>query len=349
MDTSILRIVDASLNRAAEGLRVVEDYTRFALDDAHLSGLAKTARHDLARVARAPALVQRQAARDTQADVGTTITSAAEQQRADALDVCRASMERVKQSLRSLEEYGKAIGPELASGVEALRYRFYTLEKAIEQTWSNRQRLADVRLYVLIDAQSPVGVFETLVKSLIEAGVGAIQLRDKSLSDRDLVARARRLVALTRESTAVAIVNDRPDIGAAAQADGVHLGQDELSVKDARTIVGPEALIGVSTHGIEQARQAVLDGADYLGAGPTFASRTKSFTEFPGLEYLRQVASEITLPTFAIGGITAENLPEVLETGISRVAVSGAVTSAAEPGDAARQLDAHLKSSAAAV
>ena len=97
-------------------------------------------------------------------------------------------------------------------------------------------------------------------------------------------------------------------------------------------------LIGVSTHNIDQARAAVLDGANYLGAGPTFPSRTKSFDDFAGLKYLTEVTAEISLPTFAIGGITAENLPQVLNAGITRVAVASAVTAAISPRDAATNL-----------
>jgi thiamine-phosphate pyrophosphorylase len=126
-------------------------------------------------------------------------------------------------------------------------------------------------------------------------------------------------------------MNDRPDLAAVCHADGVHLGQEDLSVKDARTIVGADALIGVSTHTIEQARQAVLDGANYIGVGPTFPSGTKHFENFPGLEFLRAVAAEIRLPAFAIGGITPANLPQVLSTGITRIAVSGTIISAPDP------------------
>jgi thiamine-phosphate pyrophosphorylase len=133
-------------------------------------------------------------------------------------------------------------------------------------------------------------------------------------------------------------VNDRADIAAAVHADGVHVGQEDLSLKDVRVIVGGRMLIGVSTHNIKQARAAVLDGANYLGAGPTFVSRTKSFGEFAGLDYLRQVAAEISLPTFAIGGITSENLPSVMNAGIKRVAVGSAVVDVADPACAAREL-----------
>jgi thiamine-phosphate pyrophosphorylase len=150
--------------------------------------------------------------------------------------------------------------------------------------------------------------------------------------------RARRLRQLTRGTPTLCIINDRSDIAAAVHADGVHLGQEDLGVKDARAIVGPRMLIGVSTHNIDQARAAVLDGANFLGAGPTFPSQTKKFEIFAGLDFLREVAAEIRLPTFAIGGITADNLPDVLATGISRVAVGAAVTAANNPGSAARSL-----------
>ena len=145
-----------------------------------------------------------------------------------------------------------------------------------------------------------------------------LQLRDKRLADRELIDRARRLRRLTRGTATLLIINDRPDLAALAQADGVHVGQEELSVKDARSIVGPDVLIGVSTHSIEQARQAVLDGANYLGVGPTFPSGTKQFDHFPGLELLRAVAAEIRLPAFAIGGITRENLDQVKSAGFRR-------------------------------
>jgi len=137
-------------------------------------------------------------------------------------------------------------------------------------------------------------------------------------------------------------MNDRPDLAVLARADGVHVGQEELSVKDARTMVGPEALIGVSTHSIEQARQAVLDGANYLGVGPVFPSGTKHFDRFPGVELLRAVTAEIRLPVFAIGGIGLNNLAEVLQTGIRRIAVSGAVLNAPDPAATARGLAQRL-------
>jgi thiamine-phosphate pyrophosphorylase len=133
-------------------------------------------------------------------------------------------------------------------------------------------------------------------------------------------------------------MNDRPDLAVLTDADGVHVGQEELSVRDARRIVGPGRLVGVSTHTIEQARQAVLDGADYIGVGPVFPSQTKQFGSFAGLQFVREAAGEITLPAFAIGGITTENVAEVLAAGATRIAVSAAICAAEDPGEAAREL-----------
>jgi thiamine-phosphate pyrophosphorylase len=344
-DPRILRVIDASLNRACEGLRVVEDYARFVLDDAHLSRLAKQMRHDLANAA--PEALDRFACRETQADVGTAISTISEGQRADAWSVCLASLERTQQALRSLEEFGKTLDPSLGAAFEGLRYRTYTLAKALAATTGAIERLDGVRLYGLVDGRESPDEFEGFVQTLCEAGVQALQLRDKELSDRELVGRAKRLAAVCHQYGALSIVNDRPDIALVAGADGVHVGQDELSVKDCRSVLGPRGLIGVSTHSIEQARAAVLDGADYLGVGPIFPSGTKSFVQFPGLDLVRQVAAEIALPAFAIGGITPVNVGEVFAAGLQRVAVAGAVTGVSDPAAAVRSLkDALLARSA---
>lgn len=354
--TSVQRILDASLNRAGEGLRVGEDYARFVLDDFFLTGQIKGLRHDLTDAARILSSVDRHAARETQGDVGTAISTEGEARREDAWDVCAASLKRAEQSLRSLEEYGKLVDAGFAGRMESLRYRLYTIEKALDVHRTSRERLEGVRLCVLVDGRGSAAEFERMIRSLVDAGVGMIQLREKGLDDRELVERARVLVSVTREPSlaaesskqpglsrpgrgkVLAIVNDRADVAAAVGADGVHVGQEDLSVKDVRAIVGTRMLVGVSTHNIRQARAAVLDGANYLGAGPTFPSRTKAFDAFAGLNYLRELASEIRLPTFAIGGITAARIGEVAAAGIGRVAVSSAVVDAASPADAARAL-----------
>lgn len=340
---ALVRILDAAANRAHEGLRVLEDYVRFALDDRHLTDQFKQLRHELTAALAGLSLAERLAARETQADVGTELSTAAEYQRADTVQVLAANFSRLQESLRSLEEYGKVVDRNLAVRCERIRYRVYTLQRALEHTRRSVERLATARVYVLIDGGESAAAFEATVSQLLAAGVDVVQLRDKRLDDRQLLQRARRLRERTREAGTLLIVNDRPDLAILSAADGVHVGQEELSVKDVRALVGPAMLIGVSTHSLPQARQAVLEGADYLGVGPVFPSATKSFAEYPGLAFVQEVAQEIRLPAFAIGGITAENLPAVAAAGLRRVAVSGVLTSATDPTAVVRQMRAVLE------
>ena len=337
---SVLRTIDAAANRAREGLRVIEDYVRFELDDAHLTNELKSCRHDLAT---ALSIVDSQSLitmRDTPGDVGTRITTESETRRATVEDVLLANFKRVQESVRSLEEFGKTISPDLGTRCEAVRYRLYTIEKAVLTTLHNRERLTDCRLYLLLTRELCERNPEDALSDAITGGVDVVQIREKSMSDRELLAwcqyvvdaaKAQALPGTGSQSSPLVIVNDRPDIAVLANADGVHVGQEELSVAECRRIVGPDKLVGVSTHTIEQARQAVLDGADYLGVGPVFPSGTKCFDDFPGLDFVAEVAAEITLPWFAIGGITGENINAVLEAGGKRVAVSGAVCRSTSP------------------
>ncbi len=341
--TAVLRVIDAAANRAREALRVIEDYARYVLDDRHLTALCKQLRHKLVAALEPIPTAQRIAARETQHDVGTTLTTSGEQTRHRLGDVAAAAFGRLQEALRSLEEFAKIVNPEVGAAIKSLRYESYTIQRAIEVTGRRSLLLQDAQLYVLIDSRSDVEQFARLVQALVAAGVHAIQLRDKQTDDRELLGRARLLRELTIGSQTLCVVNDRPDIAALSRADGVHVGQTDMSVKDCRAMVGPDALIGVSTHSLPQARQAVLDGADYIGVGPVFPSATKSFDHFPGLELVQAVAAEVRLPAFAIGGVTLDNLAQVLSAGCRRVAVSGAILSASEPAEMAKAFLAALR------
>ncbi len=342
-DVRLLRVIDAAANRAREGLRVVEDFVRMVLDHRELTGELKYLRHELTQALEPFAHGDLLAARNTPGDVGTTVTTRTEFVRADLSAVVAANWKRVQEALRSLEEYAKVIEPAAAATFERLRYRTYSLEQSLDGAQFISRRLSAVRLCVLVDGcRGNLSAFLELVDKLVAAGVGMIQLRDKELSDKELLARAIALCARIAETGVLAIINDRVDIAAAAAADGVHLGQDDLSITAARQLLGPRALIGRSTHSLEQARQAVREGADYIGVGPTFPSTTKQFDAFTGVELLREVAGAIHLPVFAIGGINLANLDEVLQAGFSRVAVSGAVVAASDPRQAAAEFVARL-------
>jgi len=345
----LYRLLDAVANRASEALRVIEDYVRFVLDDRTLTSRLKDFRHELRRLLKPFSNTEQ---RDTEHDVGTELESDGEYERREISDVLSANFGRLQESLRSLEEFSKLETPQCAKEFERLRYRSYTLHKEVlansplslrervrvrgssaNELSSNplRSDLASAKLYVLTDCGADAVEFREKIRTLIVDGADVIQLRDKAADARTLLDRAKIVRELTRalEHGVLFVMNDRPDLARLAEADGVHVGQTELSVQDVRRIVGDEMLIGVSTHNIDQARAAVRDGADYLGAGPVFPSTTKDFEIFPGLEFLREVAMEIQIPVFGIGGIDADNLPQVLETGILRIAVSHAASQAA--------------------
>lgn len=336
------RIVDANLNRAREALRVLDDYCRFVLNDRFLTERAKGLRHELAEAAAKLPERALLAGRDTVGDVGTDVTSDGEYVRRSPTEVAAVNLKRLQEALRSVEEYGKVFGPELGRAIERVRYQTYTLERAVVLGADARSRLADAKLYVLLTGSQCQASLDWTIAEAAAGGATLFQLREKQLPDRELIERARSVRRRTRDAGVLFIVNDRPDIARLVEADGVHLGQDDLPVAAARRVLGPDALIGVSTHTPEQLRQAVLDGADYLGVGPTFESTTKAFNHFPGLEFVRFAANETSLPQFALGGIGPGNVVQVVEAGGKRVAVGAAVVAADDPRLAAVQLLAAL-------
>lgn len=336
------RVLDANANRAREALRVLEDFGRFIRRDAGLSAQLKEMRHELARALSLLPGELLLAGRDTLHDVGTALSTTEEWQRASQAAVIQANAKRLQEALRSLEEHGKILSADFARRIEKLRYQSYTLERALLRGASARERLHGADLCVLVTDAACKHSLAGTVKEAVLGGAGMIQLREKNIDDRTHLARARDLREITRSAGAVFIVNDRPDIARLVQADGVHLGQDDLPIQEARRILGPDALIGVSTHDIEQVRRAVLEGADYLGVGPCFPSQTKDFAAFAGLDFVKAACAETSLPAYAIGGIAAENIDQVRTAGARRIAVSHAICAAADPRAAVRGLRAAL-------
>ncbi len=350
-EVDLFRILDASANRAREGLRVVEDYVRFALDDPALTRRLKEVRHRLADALRGLDPERLLAARDTREDVGTHIMMASEQTRENPRAVLLANFKRTAEALRTLEEYGKLVDIWVSGRFEVLRYDVYTLEKLTLTALAGRATWGDVNLMVLVGGLPTLGDLTWVVEEVIAGGAGAIQLREKGLTDREFLTRAREVRILTSKARVRFILNDRPDLARLSGADAVHLGQDDVAPRDARRVVGPSLSIGISTHNRSQVEKANLEGAGYLGVGPTFASPTKEFDDLAGLDFVRLATEATGLPWFAIGGITLENLDEVIEAGAKRVAVSSAVVRAEFPRKATaalrRRLDAVVGSATA--
>jgi len=187
----------------------------------------------------------------------------------------------------------------------------------------------DWQLYVITDASVSMGRSHSETAALaLEGGAGVIQLRDKELSAGRLVEEGEKILTLTREKDALFIVNDRLDAAMALEADGIHLGQEDLPLPLARRIAGPEMIIGATVRNLEQARLAQEAGADYLGVGAVFPSSAKATAPVIGLNNLREVKKAVSIPVVAIGGITLDNLFQVIEAGADGAAVVSAVVGA---------------------
>lgn len=205
-------------------------------------------------------------------------------------------------------------------------------------------RLVMPRLYVILDAGLMTGSTEEIARQLIEAGVRTLQYRSKGGSARETLEVSRKLAAMAREHGAAFFVNDRPDIAYLAGASGVHVGQEDLSVEEARALVGPQNWIGVSTHNEEQFRAALRTSADYVAVGPVFATKSKENPDpIVGTEFVRRVRGLTTKPIVAIGGITLESAAEVIEAGADSVAVIGDIVKTENPGVRARSFLERLK------
>jgi thiamine-phosphate pyrophosphorylase len=197
-----------------------------------------------------------------------------------------------------------------------------------------RARLRAARLYLVIEA-APA---REVVPAALAGGVDVVQLRDKQATDAGLVTAGLELRGLCDEHGALLVVNDRADLARECGADGVHVGQDDEPVDSVRRVVGPDLLIGISTHSPEQVAAAELSEADYLGVGPVYATATKPAVEPVGLDLVAHAAAHATKPWFAIGGIDAERAAELAAAGATRIAVVRAIRDAADPQAAAAAL-----------
>jgi thiamine-phosphate pyrophosphorylase len=363
-NSPIFRILDANFNRAREALRVMEDYARFVTEDPAGCEVVKRLRHDLAACIRRLPEGALLAARDTPGDVGTAISTASERHRTDAADVFTAAAKRLPEALRTIEEYAKTIDPSLSAAVEAIRYRAYDLEQRLALRCDRAARFARTRLYVLVTeslcvsptrpplprgaqggvlgdqhANPPPAVpWLHVAQQAIAGGADCIQLREKSLDDGERLTRARQLAALCRQHGVLFIINDRPDLAVLADADGVHLGQTDMPLKDARRIIGPNRLIGLSTHNPQQLRDAIAAAPDYIAVGPMFDTTTKPQDHIAGPDLLALAARETDIPIVPIGGITAHHAGILVSAGAKRLCVCSAVIGAEDPQLAVRQL-----------
>ena len=327
MPPQTLRIIDANCNRISEGLRLLEDIARFALNDADLSRQLKAMRHNLGKSLDKFG-TDLLSARNSEADVGTGIESAS--QRQDLLSIITANARRAEQALRVIEELAKL--PEMKSLLhpkefEQARFSLYALEKELSSRILRQQKISLLSgLYVIIDTQTlgSRDELDTATKA-IRGGARIIQLRDKHHSKGDLLIIARRLKELCYKSDAIFIINDHLDIALASDADGLHIGQDDLPLTIVRKELPIDKIVGCSTRTLDQALKAEAEGADYIAVGSVFPSPTRMDAIMTSLEQLRQIKQAISLPVVAIGGINKDNIAEVMAAGADSAAVISAI------------------------
>ncbi|NJL42192.1 MAG: thiamine phosphate synthase [Leptolyngbyaceae cyanobacterium SM1_4_3] len=323
VQAALYRILDANLDRAREGLRTLEDWCRFGLEAANLTNECKQLRQELAQW-HTPQL---RAFRDTPSDPGTHLTHPNEESRSSVQNVLQANLCRVQEALRVLEEYGKVYDQAMGATCKQMRYRVYTLESQLI-SYQRQQKLARSSLYLVT---SPHKHLFSVVEAALQGGLTLVQYRDKDADDATRLPIAEQLCQLCHRYDALFIVNDRIDLALAVNADGVHLGQQDLPIALARQLLGNQRLIGCSTHCPNDLDRALQAGVDYVGVGPVYETPTKAGRPAAGLDYVRHAAAHATVPWFAIGGIDATNLSEVLAAGAQRVAVVRSIMQAPQP------------------
>ncbi len=326
----VCRILDANINRAQEGLRVCEEYVRFVREDVELTTRLKELRHsfrsaeDILRgILGSRLLLQR----DTPGDIGTQISVSTESERRGIKSVVKASLRRLEEALRVLEEYSKTLSGEAGGIFEGIRYKVYDIEKVLLGGSAMQDRLREAALYVLItDNLSSVDAL-TACREAVDGGADVIQMREKEMEDGEFYELALKMQQMCA-GRALFLLNDRPHIASLIGADGIHTGQGDLPVNLCKRLMGEDKIVGKSTSRAVYAEQAYADGADYIGVGPVYPTNTKEHRQAVGLEYVRWVAANAKIPYFCIGSINRETLHGVLEAGARAVAVCTAIINA---------------------
>jgi thiamine-phosphate pyrophosphorylase len=337
----MLRLIDANINRLNEGLRLLEDVARFLLDDEALSTKLKALRHELSE-GIPPIQKVLLSARDAEGDV--TAFAEEDMKREDVPAIVGANARRATESLRVLEEFAKLPDSRLdPERFKRARFAVYEIERELAgKVLRQEKRIAG--LYVIIDPDALGGKGEVeACRQAIRGGARVVQLRDKTRYRSEVLNAARKLKEACAPADVPLIINDYVDIAIASAADGVHLGDCDLPVTEARRLVPIDTLIGRTTRTVEQAVQAEVDGADYVAVGSMYPTSSKEQPTVVGIERLRQIRDAVSLPMVAIGGINADNVSDVIDAGADAVAVMSAVIQADDVERAARSIAEKLE------
>jgi len=322
-----LRIIDANLNRSSEGLRLLEDMARFLLNDAAISQQLNAMRRDLAQNAWSLG-IKLLSQRDTERDIRADIEAVSEWH--DIADMIRANAKRVEESLRVMEELAKL--PDISGMLnsrdfERARFALYNVERRLLSKILREEKKKKLTgLYVVLDTQALAGRDEVQVAGeIIRGGAKAIQLRDKQRSKGTVLPIAQKLQKLCADSGVLFIINDHLDLALCSDADGLHIGQDDLPLPAVRKELPIDKIVGCSATMVSQAIRAEGEGADYIAVGSMFPTAAKADAILVGPDTLKQIRQAVSSLLVAIGGINEDNIEQVVAAGADSVAVIGAV------------------------
>jgi len=329
----ILRILDASFNRAREGLRVVEDGLRFSLNDRPLTFQIKKLRHDLSKTVFSY-LTPEDLNRSRQVLLDSSRHDDFRGEKYRLTEIIMRNLRRTGEALRTMEEYAKNISPALSNKIHHLRFNLYQIEKQV--TLKLMRKEIPPRCLCVILNLNEEKKFRFLSEKVAKAGPHMVQIRYKGEDIPYFLKMTCWLRQILPEETLL-LVNDRPDICLVARADGVHLGQKDFPLQAVRILL-PDKIIGLTCQNLSQAKTAIKNGADYIATGPVFPTAVKPEKLPIGLERLTGLVKKVTIPVLAIGGINEDNLDRVLATGVNGVAVISAVAASAHPDKTIRQM-----------
>lgn len=331
MDRHIYTAIDANLNRALEGIRVCEDVMRFCLRRDDISAGLKEIRHRVAEAARRFPADMLLGGRDVGADAQKFVDLPGEKSRASLESLFAANLHRAMEAVRSLEEFGKLACPDMQDNpFQHIRFSLYEIERDAMSALARQDRMARFSraLYAVLDtAYVKKDSLDDTATKMIRGGASIIQLRMKSESREDVLSAAKDIALLCREGKALFIVNDHVDVAILAGADGVHLGLNDLRANEARKIVPPGMIIGITAYTRDDPARAAGDGADYIAVGPVYDTVYKSGAgdvtlRGSGVEVVSRAREAVALPIVAIGGIIPAGAGAVISAGADAVAVT---------------------------
>ncbi len=326
-DLRIYQIIDANLDRAREGLRVIEDWARFGLGNEKYVERIKNFRQILGK----NHLEVYKQSRNYIEDKCKGLTHQEQIKRKTPEQVISSNSGRVQEALRVIEEFSKPHNYELSKIVSEIRYEIYNIEVellSLSKCKKSEKILKENDLYVITDQKD--NLLE-IIEDILNAGVRIIQHRFKTGTDKDHLKEAIQIKNLCKRYNSLFIINDRLDIALASDADGIHLGQDDFDLKTARKLLGSSKIIGISANNEIDIANALKDGCNYIGIGPVFETSTKKNKRPIGIEKIKTLTKDLKIPWFAIGGVKSNNISYLKKNGLKKIALVSQLMNSEDP------------------